>query len=131
LDESRRPSLQIAADFTITSKTDNSPIAAFRSTSKKIYGLQWHPEVAHTKNGQKILSNFVYDVCGCKGTWDLSDFIEENVSKIRNKIGKGKAVIALSGGVDSSVAAAVAEKAIGNRLYAVFVDHGLLRKGEA
>ncbi|NMC58578.1 MAG: glutamine-hydrolyzing GMP synthase [Candidatus Methanofastidiosa archaeon] len=122
---------KLPPDFTITSKTDNSPIAAFRSTSKKIYGLQWHPEVVHTKNGQKILSNFVYDVCGCKGTWDLSDFIEENVIKIRNKIGSGKAVIALSGGVDSSVAAAVAEKAIGNRLYAVFVDHGLLRKGEA
>jgi GMP synthase (glutamine-hydrolysing) len=122
---------ELPPGFVITSKTDNSPIAAFRSTSKKIYGLQWHPEVVHTKNGQKILSNFVYNVSGCKGTWDLSDFIEENVSKIRNKVGSGKAVIALSGGIDSSVAAAVAEKAIGNRLYAVFVDHGLLRKGEA
>ena len=122
---------EIPPNFIVTSKTDTSPIAAFRNTSKKIYGLQWHPEVVHTKNGKKILSNFVYNVCSCRGTWDLSDFIEETIKKIKNKIGNGRAVIALSGGIDSSVAAAITEKAIGNRLYAVFVDHGLLRKGEA
>jgi len=122
---------KIPLGFVITSKTDTCAVAAFKSSSKRIYGLQWHPEVVHTKNGKQILSNFVYNVCNCKGTWDLSDFIEENIKKIKNKVGSGKAVIALSGGVDSSVAAAVAEKAIGNRLYAVFVDHGLLRKGEA
>ncbi|MFA5559391.1 MAG: glutamine-hydrolyzing GMP synthase [Methanofastidiosum sp.] len=122
---------EIPPDFIVTSKTETSPIAAFRNSSKKIYGLQWHPEVVHTKNGKKILSNFVYNVCSCRGTWDLSDFIEETVKKIKSKIGNGRAVIALSGGVDSSVAAAITEKAIGNRLYAVFVDHGLLRKGEA
>jgi GMP synthase (glutamine-hydrolysing) len=118
--------IELPPNFIVTSKTDTSPIAAFRNMSKKIYGLQWHPEVVHTKNGKKILSNFVYNVCNCSGTWDLSDFIEETVNKIKNKIGEGNAVIALSGGVDSSVAAAITEKAIGNRLYAVFVDHVLL-----
>ena len=122
---------EIPPNFVVTSKTDTSPIAAFRNNSKTIYGLQWHPEVVHTKNGNKILSNFVYNVCNCEGTWNLSNFIEETVKNIKNKIGNGNAVIALSGGVDSAVAAAITEKAIGNRLYAVFVDHGLLRKGEA
>lgn len=122
---------EIPPNFVITSKTGSSPVAAFRNSSKKIYGLQWHPEVVHTKNGKKILSNFVYNVCDCSGTWDLSDFIDENVKKINSIIGDGKAIIALSGGIDSTVAAAITEKAIGNRLYAVFVDHGLLRKGEA
>ncbi|NYT04237.1 MAG: glutamine-hydrolyzing GMP synthase, partial [Candidatus Methanofastidiosa archaeon] len=122
---------ELPPNFVVTSKTDTSPIAAFRNMDKNIYGLQWHPEVVHTKNGKKILSNFVYDVCNCRGSWDLSDFIEETINKIKNKIGDGNAIIALSGGVDSSVAASITEKAIGNRLYAVFVDHGLLRKGEA
>jgi len=122
---------EIPPNFIVTSKTDTSPIAAFRNNSKKIYGLQWHPEVVHTKNGKKILSNFVYNVCNCNGTWNLSNFIEETIKNIKSKIGDGNAVIALSGGIDSSVAAAITEKAIGNRLYAVFVDHGLLRKGEA
>ena len=122
---------EIPPNFVVTSKTDTSPIAAFRNNSKTIYGLQWHPEVVHTKNGNKILSNFVYNVCNCEGTWNLSNFIEETVKNIKNKIGNGNAVIALSGGVDSSVAAAITEKAIGNRLYADNVNHELLRKGEA
>ncbi len=122
---------EIPQNFVVTSKSDTSPIAAFRNASKKIYGLQWHPEVVHTKNGKKILSNFVYNVCKCSGTWDLSDFIDENVKKINSIVKDGRAIIALSGGIDSTVAAAITEKAIGNRLYAVFVDHGLLRKGEA
>lgn len=92
--------------------------------------MQFHPEVLHTENGTKILHNFVYKVCGCAGTWKMDSFVEHSVNALREKIGNGKVLCALSGGVDSSVCAAMLAKAIGKQLTCVFVDHGLLRKNE-
>jgi GMP synthase (glutamine-hydrolysing) len=111
--------------------TSNCPNAAMQNTSKNFYGIQFHPEVNHTKNGTEIIRNFVYNVCGCSGTWKMSSFAENTVKSLREKIGDGKALCALSGGVDSSVAAALLSKAIGKNLTCIFVDHGLLRKNEA
>ena len=116
--------------FTVTAKTADCPIAAFENAAKGLYATQFHPEVMHTAEGQTMLRNFVRNICGCKGDWTMGPFIEDTVAAIREKIGKGRALCALSGGVDSSVAAALLSKAIGKQLTCVFVDHGLLRKNE-
>lgn len=110
--------------------TESLPVAAFRATDRPLYGVQFHPEVAHTHRGDEILSNFLFEVCGCRPTWTAGAFIEDTVERIREKIGEGTAICGLSGGVDSSVAAVLVHRAIGDRLTCIFVDHGLLRKHE-
>ena len=116
--------------FTISAYTDNCPVAAIEMPEKNLYGFQFHPEVLHTPEGKTMLHNFVYNVCGCKGDWKMGSFVETSVKALREKIGDGKVLCALSGGVDSSVAAAMLSKAVGKQLTCVFVDHGLLRKNE-
>lgn len=116
--------------FTVTAHTPVCPVAAMENPSRKLYATQFHPEVVHTKEGQKMLSNFVYHVCGCKGDWKMDSFVETSIQQIREKVGTGKVLCALSGGVDSSVAAVILSKAVGKQLTCVFVDHGLLRKNE-
>ena len=110
--------------------TASLPMAAFRSTEHPIWGVQFHPEVAHTHRGDEIISNFLFDVCGCAPTWTAGAFIEDTVARIREQVGDGTAICGLSGGVDSSVAAVLVHRAIGDRLTCIFVDHGLLRKHE-
>ena len=117
--------------FEVIGNTDNCKIASMENKEKLFYGIQFHPEVNHTKNGTKIIRNFLYNICKCSGTWKMNSFVEEKVKELKEKIGDRKAVCALSGGVDSSVAAALINKAIGNNLTCIFVDHGLLRKNEA
>jgi len=111
--------------------TSTCTFAAMKHRSKTIYGLQFHPEVTHTENGGKLLSNFVKEVCGCRGTWKISSLIDREVASIRARVGKDRVICGLSGGVDSSVVAAILYKAIGSQLSCIFVDNGLLRKGEA
>ena len=111
--------------------TSHCPNAAMQNVEKNFYGIQFHPEVNHTNNGIEIIKNFIYNICGCKGNWKMESFVEETVNSLREKIGNKKALCALSGGVDSSVAAALVNKAIGKNLTCIFVDHGLLRKNEA
>ena len=110
--------------------TRSLPTAAFRATDRKIYGVQFHPEVTHTQRGDEILSNFLFEVAGCRPTWTAGAFVDDTVEKIREQIGDGTAICGLSGGVDSSVAALLVHRAIGDRLTCIFVDHGLLRKDE-
>lgn len=116
--------------FTITATTSVCPVAAMANPDKKWYATQFHPEVMHTKEGMKMLSNFVFKVCECAGDWKMSSFVEESIKSIREQVGDGKVLCALSGGVDSSVAAILLSKAVGRQLTCVFVDHGLLRKDE-
>lgn len=118
-------------EFATVAFTDTSPVAAFENRQKEIYGVQFHPEVVHTPRGKDLLKNFLYEVCGCLPNWTSYSIIEEAVSSIREGVGDQKAVCALSGGVDSSVAALLVHRAIGDNLTCVFVNHGLLRKGEA
>jgi GMP synthase (glutamine-hydrolysing) len=118
------------SDFEVLAHTENCPVAAFRHKQKPIYGLQWHPEVIHTENGAKMLRNFIFEVCKCEANWQMEDLIEKMVRELKNEVGDGKAVIGLSGGIDSSVATAIAARALGNKLTAVFVDHGFMREGE-
>lgn len=119
------------AGFRTTAHTDGCPTAAMENDEKKLYAVQFHPEVTHTVEGQKILSSFVLGPCGCSGSWRMDDFVDKTILELREKVGDGKALCALSGGVDSSVAAVLMSKAIGKQLTCVFVDHGLLRKDEA
>ena len=119
-----------APGFEITAHTQNCPVAAAEWTEKNLYAIQFHPEVLHTQEGSKMLYNFVYEVCKCKGSWKMDTFVETSIETIRQKVGNGKVLCALSGGVDSSVAAVMMAKAVGNQLTCVFVDHGLLRKDE-
>jgi GMP synthase (glutamine-hydrolysing) len=116
--------------FTVTAHTPVCPVAAMENAERKIYATQFHPEVMHTAEGAKMLSNFVYHVCGCSGDWRMDSFVEATIQQIREKVGDGKVLCALSGGVDSSVAAVLLAKAVGKQLTCVFVDHGLLRKNE-
>ena len=116
--------------FTITAHTPVCPVAAMECEEKNLYAVQFHPEVMHTQEGMKMLSNFVHNVCGCVGDWKMDSFVETTIKKIREKVGNGKVLCALSGGVDSSVAAVLLSKAVGKQLTCVFVDHGLLRKNE-
>jgi GMP synthase (glutamine-hydrolysing) len=121
---------QTAPGFEITSHTADCPVASAEKADQNLYAIQFHPEVLHTEEGTKMLSNFVLNVCGCSGDWRMDSFVEESIQAIREKVGDGKVLLALSGGVDSSVAAVMMAKAIGNQLTCVFVDHGLLRKDE-
>lgn len=116
--------------FTVTAHTPVCPVAAMQCPSRQLYAVQFHPEVMHTQEGMKMLSNFVLKVCGCKADWKMDSFVETNIKAIREKVGDGKVLCALSGGVDSSVAAVLLAKAVGKQLTCVFVDHGLLRKNE-
>ena len=119
-----------APEFDIIAHTADCPVAAVQNVEKKLYATQFHPEVLHTQEGKKMLSNFVYNVCGCSGDWKMDSFVENSIKAIREKVGDGKVLCALSGGVDSSVAAVMLSKAVGSQLTCVFVDHGLLRKNE-
>lgn len=120
----------VPAGFDVIASTDTCHVAAFANDAQKIYGLQYHPEVVHTEAGTQMLSNFLYEICGCKGDWVTSNFIENTVASIRKKVGDRKVLLALSGGVDSSVAAMLIHRAIGKQLFCIFVDNGLLRKNE-
>ena len=121
---------QVAPGFEIAAHTADCPVATAQNEEKKLYAIQFHPEVLHTQQGTEMLYNFVRGICGCAGTWRMDSFVEEQVKLIREKVGDGKVLLALSGGVDSSVAAGLLSKAIGKQLTCVFVDHGLLRKNE-
>ena len=118
--------------FTVNARSPRATVAAFEDVDRKLAGVQWHPEVMHTEHGQAVLEHFLHDIAGCRPTWTMVNIVEEQIERIRTQIGlDGRAICGLSGGVDSAVAAAVVQRAIGDRLTCVFVDHGLLRKGEA
>ena len=121
---------KVAPGFEISAHTADCPVAAAENAKKSLYAIQYHPEVLHTVEGTKMLSNFVLGVCGCAGDWKMDAFVENTVKEIREKVGDGRVLLALSGGVDSSVAAGLLSRAIGKQLTCVFVDHGLLRKDE-
>ncbi len=122
---------ELPEGFENIGSTDHCPNAAMQNREKNFYGIQFHPEVNHTNRGTEILRNFVYNICGCTGKWEMNSFVEDTIKALKEKIGDKKALCALSGGVDSSVAAALVNKAIGKNLTCIFVDHGLLRKNEA
>ena len=121
---------RVAPGFEIAAHTADCPVAAAENAEKKLYAIQFHPEVLHTVRGKEMLYNFVRGVCACSGDWKMDAFVENAVADIREKVGDGKVLLALSGGVDSSVAAGLLSRAIGKQLTCVFVDHGLLRKNE-
>ena len=116
--------------FRVTAHTANCPNGAIADESRRLYGVQFHPEVNHTAHGAKMLHNFLFTVCGCKGEWTMGSYLQRSIAKLRETVGNGRVLLALSGGVDSSVAAALLSEAVGERLTCVFVDHGLLRKNE-
>ncbi len=116
--------------FMVTASTENTRIAAVENVKKRLYGLQFHPEVAHTPQGQKMLSNFLFRICGCKRQWTMKSFIGKAVEEIKGEVGEKKVILGLSGGVDSSVTAMLLNRALGKQLICIFVDNGLLRKGE-
>jgi len=121
---------EIPAGFVISAKTPNSPLAAMEDTARKYYGVQFHPEVTHTPQGQAILERFVHDICGCPNNWTAENIVADAIRTVRENVGDGKVLLGLSGGVDSSVVAALLHEAIGDQLTCVFVDHGLLRYNE-
>ncbi len=120
----------LPAGFHVTAHTDVCPVAAMENPEKKLYAVQFHPEVTHSEFGNQILRNFLYEVCGCAGTWQMDSFIDDTIRALREKIGDKKVILGLSGGVDSSVAAGLIARAVGDQLTCVFVDHGLMRKDE-
>jgi GMP synthase (glutamine-hydrolysing) len=117
-------------EYEVLAHTESCPVAAFRHKTKPIYGLQWHPEVIHTTNGALMLSNFIFKVCKCEANWKMEDIIQKMVNETKAEVGEAKAIIGLSGGIDSSVATAIAARALNEKLTAVFVDHGFMREGE-
>lgn len=117
--------------FNIIASTQNLPIAGIEKPEEEIYGIQFHPEVMHTPSGMDILKNFLFEICGCLPAWTMVSIIEQQIKKIKDRIKEGRVICGLSGGVDSSVAAVLVNKAVGDKLTCIFVDHGLLRKGEA
>ncbi|MGH2271004.1 glutamine-hydrolyzing GMP synthase [Anaerohalosphaeraceae bacterium U12dextr] len=121
---------ELTSDFIPLATTATCPFAAVRHKGGKFFGVQFHPEVTHTPRGTEILKNFLYDICGCTGDWQMSDFVEQSVQKIRQQVGSSTVICGLSGGVDSAVTAALIHKAIGDQLVCIFVDNGLLRKNE-
>ena len=121
---------RVPQGFNVTSSTDTCPIASMECAAKKLYATQFHPEVRHTQYGQKLLSNFLFKVCNLEPSWTMDNIVEEKIAQIRARVGNKKVILALSGGVDSSVVAALVHRAIGKQLTCVFVNHGLLRKGE-
>ncbi len=121
---------QLPEGFKVTASSDTCPCAAYENTEKKLYAVQFHPEVNHTIHGKEMLRNFLYNVCGCKGDWIMKEFAEKSIKALKEKIGDKKVLCALSGGVDSSVAAVMIHRAVGKQLTCVFVDNGLLRKNE-
>lgn len=123
--------LSLPAGFVPVAESDNSPFAAIENSQKKLYGLQFHPEVVHTEYGDKILGNFLFDICKCKGDWSARSFIDESIKQIRDQVGDKHVLCGLSGGVDSSVVAVLLNKAIGTQLHCMFIDTGLLRLNEA
>ncbi|HXW65282.1 MAG TPA: glutamine-hydrolyzing GMP synthase [Burkholderiaceae bacterium] len=122
---------QMPPGFALMASTDSCPIAGMADESRRFYGVQFHPEVTHTRQGQAILSRFVHQICGCRGDWNMPDYVSEAVGHIREQVGTDEVILGLSGGVDSSVAAVLIHRAIGRQLTCVFVDNGLLRLGEA
>jgi GMP synthase (glutamine-hydrolysing) len=120
----------LPAGFEILGHTDTAPFAVFGSQARRMYGVQFHPEVTHTRRGSDILRNFLFRVCGAAGDWKIGDFIGETVSEIREKVGGARVICGLSGGVDSSVTAMLMHRAVGDCLTCIFVDNGVLRKGE-
>lgn len=121
---------EIPEGFRITGRTDSCPVAALEKADQKLYAVQFHPEVVHTQEGTQMISNFLYNICECTGDWKMDSFVEDSIKAIKEKVGDKKVLCALSGGVDSSVAAVMIAKAIGKQLTCIFVDHGLLRKNE-
>jgi len=121
----------IPPNFEVIARSENTKVAAMVNKEKKIYGVQFHPEVSHTPLGKKLLENFLYRICQCQSNWNLESFIQESIKDIKERIGKGKVVAGVSGGIDSIVAAVLTHKAISNQLYCIFINNGLLRKGEA
>ncbi len=121
---------RVPEGFALTAHTDHCPNGAIADEKRGFYGVQFHPEVNHTENGVAMIRNFLYEVCGCHGTWNMGDYMRTTIAAIREKVGSGKVLLALSGGVDSSVAAALLAEAVGDQLTCVFVDHGLMRKNE-
>jgi GMP synthase (glutamine-hydrolysing) len=120
---------ELPAGFERVGTSANS-LAAAENTERKLFGLQFHPEVVHTEEGRQIIENFLFKVCGCQGDWTPASFVEESIARIRQQVGSRKAICALSGGVDSTVAAVLVDKAIGENLTCIFVDNGVLRKNE-
>jgi len=122
---------ELPKGFVVDASTPHAPVAAMSDRSRKLYAVQFHPEVRHSVHGNEMIRNFLYRICGCKGDWSMESFIEDMIQDIRNQVGNQKVLCALSGGVDSSVVAALVHRAVGDQLTCMFIDHGLLRKGEA
>jgi GMP synthase (glutamine-hydrolysing) len=122
--------VELPEGFTVMAQTENTPIAAISSDQKHLYGVQFHPEVMHTECGKLILDNFLFDICHCRGDWTMGAFIETQIEQIKKQVGDKKVLCALSGGIDSAVSATLVHRAVGDQLTCVFVNHGLLRKGE-
>jgi GMP synthase (glutamine-hydrolysing) len=120
-----------APGFVPVARSEGAPFAAVEDRQRNLFGVQFHPEVVHTAHGREVLQNFLFDACGCAGTWSIHNFVEQSIAEIREQVGEGRVICGLSGGVDSSVMAMLLHRALGDRLCCIFVDNGVLRKGEA